>query len=170
MSGFQSQGPPKSLHPKEYLRYVGLEVELSIDGIKWEPCCNGAKMPVRPTFVWNHAPSFPSTIAILFFWDLNILLILIGIIKGIGAKYLQPTLINFIIVDPQCFKNSYIIESFWNATWSSPYLLKFTVSEILIQLLHKKFRLQLYNPSSENYLCWRINWRLEIFWKSLWEQ
>ena len=40
VSGFQSQGPPKSLHPKEYLRYVGLEIEHSLDGIKWEHCCD----------------------------------------------------------------------------------------------------------------------------------
>ena len=45
ISGFQSQGPPQALHPKEYLRYVGLEIEHSIDGVKWEECCNGAKMP-----------------------------------------------------------------------------------------------------------------------------
>ena len=44
ISGFQSQGPPQALHPKEYLRYVGLEIEHSIDGVKWEECCNGAKM------------------------------------------------------------------------------------------------------------------------------
>ena len=46
ISGFQSQGPPQKLHPKEYLRYVGLDVEISIDGKSWEPCCNGAKMAV----------------------------------------------------------------------------------------------------------------------------
>ena len=46
ISGFQSQGPPQKLHPKEYLRYVGLDIELSLDGITWEPCCNGAKMAV----------------------------------------------------------------------------------------------------------------------------
>lgn len=44
ISGFQSQGPPASLYPREYLRYVGLEVEFSLDGQKWEQCCNGAKM------------------------------------------------------------------------------------------------------------------------------
>ena len=46
ISGFQSQGPPQALHPKEYLRYVGLEIEHSLDGVKWEECCNGARMPV----------------------------------------------------------------------------------------------------------------------------
>ena len=46
ISGFQTQGPPQALHPKEYLRYVGLDVEISIDGKSWEPCCNGAKMAV----------------------------------------------------------------------------------------------------------------------------
>ena len=48
ISGFQSQGPPQKLHPKEYLRYVGLDIELSLDGISWEHTVhdNGAKMSV----------------------------------------------------------------------------------------------------------------------------
>lgn len=43
ISGFQSQGPPKALHPIEYLRYVGLEIEYSLDGIQWETCCKDTK-------------------------------------------------------------------------------------------------------------------------------
>lgn len=46
VSGFQSQGPPQKLHPKEYLRYVGLEIQLSNDGVKWQSCCNDAKKAV----------------------------------------------------------------------------------------------------------------------------
>ena len=47
VSGFQSQGPPQSLHPKEYLRYVGLEIEHSLDGNKWEKCCDEERKTVR---------------------------------------------------------------------------------------------------------------------------
>jgi hypothetical protein len=46
ISGFQSQGPPRARHPVEYLRYVGLEIQHSLDGYKWEDCCNGVRMPV----------------------------------------------------------------------------------------------------------------------------
>ena len=46
ISGFLSQGPPQSLHPKEYLRYVGLEIEYSSDGIKWEKCCDEERKTV----------------------------------------------------------------------------------------------------------------------------
>ncbi|CAB4064496.1 unnamed protein product [Lepeophtheirus salmonis] len=35
ISGFQSQGPPESHYSKEYTRYVGLGIDLSLDGIYW---------------------------------------------------------------------------------------------------------------------------------------
>ena len=35
VSGFQSQGPPRNRHGEDYLRYVGLKVRLSMDGIRW---------------------------------------------------------------------------------------------------------------------------------------
>ncbi len=43
LSGFQSQGPPASLHGPDYLRYVGLRVRLSRDGRAWRDCCRGGK-------------------------------------------------------------------------------------------------------------------------------
>ncbi len=46
ISGFQSQGPPTSKHPVEYLRYVGLEVQYSEDGKNWFYCCDKQKMAV----------------------------------------------------------------------------------------------------------------------------
>ena len=39
VSGFQSQGPPRSKHGEDYLRYVGLTVLLSDDGRAWRGCC-----------------------------------------------------------------------------------------------------------------------------------
>ena len=39
VSGFQSQGPPRSKHGEDYLRYVGLRVLLSDDGRRWRDCC-----------------------------------------------------------------------------------------------------------------------------------
>ena len=39
VSGFQSQGPPRSKHGADYLRYVGLRVLLSDDGRQWRGCC-----------------------------------------------------------------------------------------------------------------------------------
>jgi hypothetical protein len=39
VSGFQSQGPPTSVHPEHYMSYVGLRVRLSIDGVNWHYCC-----------------------------------------------------------------------------------------------------------------------------------
>ena len=40
VSGFQSQGPPSSLHDKDYMRYISLTVEISMDYLVWADCCS----------------------------------------------------------------------------------------------------------------------------------
>ena len=40
VSGFQTQGPPESLHGANYMRYISLRVLLSLDGVTWEDCCS----------------------------------------------------------------------------------------------------------------------------------
>ena len=47
VSGFQSQGPPRSKHGDDYLRYVGLRVLLSDDGRSWRGCCEDRQELVR---------------------------------------------------------------------------------------------------------------------------
>ena len=58
ISGFLSQGPPQSLHPKEYLRYVGLEIEYSSDGIKWGKCCDEERKTVYTYIMYNNSYYF----------------------------------------------------------------------------------------------------------------
>ena len=40
VSGFQSQGPPSTLHDKDYMRYISLTVEISTDSLVWGDCCS----------------------------------------------------------------------------------------------------------------------------------
>lgn len=52
VSGFQSQGPPRSKHGDDYLRYVGLRLLLSDDGRSWRGCCEDRQelVSMRVTF------------------------------------------------------------------------------------------------------------------------
>ena len=45
VSGFQSQGPPETLHGVKYMRYISLGVDVSLDREEWQDCCSqdGAK-------------------------------------------------------------------------------------------------------------------------------
>ena len=45
VSGFQSQGPPPSLHPAAYMRYISLAVQTSRDGQDWADCCGPSDSP-----------------------------------------------------------------------------------------------------------------------------
>ena len=40
LSGLQTQGPPSALYGPEYMRYISLVVEVSLDSLDWADCCS----------------------------------------------------------------------------------------------------------------------------------
>ena len=47
VSGLQSQGPPAALHPRDYLSYISIGVETSLDGTSWTACCGPGHTPTQ---------------------------------------------------------------------------------------------------------------------------
>ena len=40
LSGLQTQGPPLALYGAEYMRYISILVEVSMDSLSWADCCS----------------------------------------------------------------------------------------------------------------------------------
>ena len=45
VSGFQSQGPPGALYSKEYISYISLSMDVSLDKDTWSDCCSDSDSP-----------------------------------------------------------------------------------------------------------------------------